>query len=193
MHRDNPRVFVFGHETSVEAVMTTWSQHQQVFAELDVHCDSGHTSSQSSQYCCTVQPASTGSLPWTTLQQYIDNATSMPLMYQGSQCSDCGERTSQCCMYRVAPPFVTVLAAFTEAPPDPVLHLIASGDHTEYRLTGIVYYGTHHFTARYVDPQGQVWFNDGITLGRHAISEGLLSNIDMSADKSSKQCDVLVY
>ncbi|SJL16899.1 uncharacterized protein ARMOST_20429 [Armillaria ostoyae] len=73
MHREYPRVFVFGQETSVEAVMMKWSEHKQVFVEVDLNCDRGHSSSQSSQYCCTLQPTSTGRLPWSTLQQYIDN------------------------------------------------------------------------------------------------------------------------
>ncbi|SJL13220.1 uncharacterized protein ARMOST_16659 [Armillaria ostoyae] len=193
MHREYPRVFVFGQEMSVEAVMMKWSEHKQVFAEVDLNCDRGHSSSQSSQYCCTLQPTSTGRLPWSALQQYIDNTSSTPLTYQGSQCSDCGNSTGQCCTYKVAPPFVTVLAAFTPAPPDPVVHLMAAGERTEYRLAGVVYYGTHHFTARFVDPQGQVWFNDGIATGRHAVLQGLIDDMDMSVDKSGKERDVFVY
>ncbi|SJL08914.1 uncharacterized protein ARMOST_12288 [Armillaria ostoyae] len=127
------------------------------------------------------------------LQQYIDNASSTPLTYQGSRCSDCGERISQRRTFKVAPLFVTVLAAFTSAPPDPVLQLMATGDHTEYRLTGIVYYGSHHFTVRYVDPRGQVWFNDGITWGQYALSEGLVGDVELSVDKSGKERDVFVY
>ncbi|PBK61004.1 hypothetical protein ARMSODRAFT_965378, partial [Armillaria solidipes] len=88
---------------------------------------------------------------------------------------------------------MTVLTAFTPAPPDPVMHLMAAGERTEYRLAGVVYYGTHHFTARFVDPQGRIWFNDGIATRRHAILQGLIDSMDMLVDKSGKERDVFVY
>ncbi|SJL05834.1 uncharacterized protein ARMOST_09170 [Armillaria ostoyae] len=193
MHRAFPGVFVFGQETSVEAVMMRWVTHQHAFSEVDVTCRVGHVGSQSSQYSCTVEPGSTGRLPWSTLQQYIDNTSATPLTFAGSQCSTCGTPTSQSRTYKVAPPFIAVMSAFTRAPPDPSIRITASGDQTEYRLAGVVYYGTHHFTAQYVDTQDRVWFNDGISLGRRAESEGFLCDVDMSKDKGSKGRDVFIY
>ncbi|KAK0433366.1 hypothetical protein EV421DRAFT_1718703 [Armillaria borealis] len=70
---------------------------------------------------------------------------------------------------------------------------MAAGERTEYRLAGVVCYGTHHFTARFVDPQGRVWFNDGIATGQHAVLQGLIDDMDMSVDKSGKERDVFVY
>ncbi len=192
MHRAFPRVFVFGQETSVEAVMMRWVTHQNAFSEVDEICRSGHIGSQSSQYSCAVEAGSTGRLPWSTLQQFIDNVSAAPLTYAGSQCSTCGTPTSQSRTYKVAPPFITVMSAFTRAPPDPSIRITAAGDQTEYKLAGVVYYGAHHFTAWYVDLQDRVWFNDGITLGRQAVPEGLLC-VDMSKDKGGKGRDVFIY
>ncbi|KAK0500122.1 hypothetical protein EDD18DRAFT_1056972, partial [Armillaria luteobubalina] len=49
-----------------------------------------------------------------------------------------------------------------------------------YRLAGIVYYGTFHFTARYVNADRTVWFNDGLVHGKRACQEGSISEIDLS-------------
>ncbi len=57
-----------------------------------------------------------------------------------------------------------------------------------------LYYGSHHFTTHYMDPQGQVWFNDlGITLGWYALSEGPISDVELSVDKSRKEHDMFMY
>ena len=37
------------------------------------------------------------------------------------------------------------------------------------RLAGIVYYGQHHFTAKLILSDGQVWFYDGIETERNLI------------------------
>ncbi|KAK0492677.1 hypothetical protein EDD18DRAFT_1040748, partial [Armillaria luteobubalina] len=48
-----------------------------------------------------------------------------------------------------------------------------------YQLAGIVYYGAFHFTARYVDTDCTVWFNNGLVHGRRACREGSISEIDL--------------
>ncbi|KAF8812809.1 hypothetical protein BYT27DRAFT_7272511 [Phlegmacium glaucopus] len=44
------------------------------------------------------------------------------------------------------------------------------------RLAGIIYFGHGHFTAQVVLPDGQIWFNDGITTGRNMIYQGILTH-----------------
>ncbi len=140
-----------------------------------------------------VELGSMGRLPWSTLQQYIDNSSATPLMYAGSQCSSYGMPTRQSCTYKVALPFIVVLSAFTRALPDLAIHITVAGAQTDYRLAGVIYYGMHHFTARYVDQHERVWFNDGIALGRQAVLEGSLCDVDMSKDKVGKGRDVFIY
>ncbi|KAK0435914.1 hypothetical protein EV421DRAFT_1716343, partial [Armillaria borealis] len=62
-----------------------------------------------------------------------------------------------------------------------------------YRLAGVMYYSMHHFTAQYVDHHERIWFNDGIVLGRQAVPEGLLCDVDMSKDKSGKGKNIFIY
>ncbi|KAK0432436.1 hypothetical protein EV421DRAFT_1719531 [Armillaria borealis] len=193
MHRDYPAVFVFGVETSVEAVMTKWATCQHPVSTLDIRCDAGHAVSSVTQHCCSTDPTRTGRLPWSTLQKFVDNSQYTPLTFAGSSCEACGSPTSQRLTYTMAPPLIVVFGAFTPALPDPVLYIPITGNMTEYRLAGIVYYGTQHFTARYVDPPNRIWFNDGIALGRQALQEGHLDDVDMSRDRTGKERDTFIY
>ncbi|KAJ7872238.1 hypothetical protein B0H13DRAFT_1633942 [Mycena leptocephala] len=33
----------------------------------------------------------------------------------------------------------------------------------KFKLRGIMYGGQNHFTCRFIDRQGEIWFHDGIT------------------------------
>ncbi|KAJ7153845.1 hypothetical protein C8R46DRAFT_897874 [Mycena filopes] len=46
------------------------------------------------------------------------------------------------------------------------------------RLRGIIYGGQGHFTCRYVQRQGQMWFHDGITTGSSCLRESMLQDVD---------------
>jgi len=41
-----------------------------------------------------------------------------------------------------------------------------------YSLSGIIYYGSDHFTSRIILEDGQIWFHDGITTGQTTIYDG---------------------
>ncbi|KAK0455590.1 uncharacterized protein EV420DRAFT_551537 [Desarmillaria tabescens] len=62
-----------------------------------------------------------------------------------------------------------------------------------YQLVGIVYFGNSHFTARYVDPDRVIWFNDGMIQGRRAIREGGIDITDMPLDPNGKTPDAFIY
>lgn len=42
----------------------------------------------------------------------------------------------------------------------------------------MIYAGACHFTVRFVDPEGRVWFNDGIENRRALIDEGMFEPSD---------------
>ncbi|KAJ7448097.1 hypothetical protein FB451DRAFT_1054053 [Mycena latifolia] len=48
----------------------------------------------------------------------------------------------------------------------------------KFKLRGVIYGGQGHFTCRYLDQAGGVWFHDGISTGRICIREGDLATID---------------
>jgi hypothetical protein len=44
-----------------------------------------------------------------------------------------------------------------------------------YKLIGIIYFGSEHFTARIILEDGQIWFHDGITTSHNTIYDGSLT------------------
>ncbi len=75
-----------------------------------------------------------------------------------------------------------VLPVYVKDPdmfPDSQLILPVVGiDHT-YELIGVVDYGEHHFTSRYVDRQRVVWYNDSIVHRRNCVKEGHINDMDL--------------
>ncbi|KAF8069903.1 hypothetical protein FPV67DRAFT_1412876, partial [Lyophyllum atratum] len=59
-------------------------------------------------------------------------------------------------------------------------------------LRGVVYYGEHHFTCRYLDEYGSVWFHDGLATGRHLICETDPSSVEL-ASCGSRRASLAVY
>ncbi|KAF8872999.1 hypothetical protein BD779DRAFT_1389752, partial [Infundibulicybe gibba] len=62
-----------------------------------------------------------------------------------------------------------------------------------YKLRGIIYYGTNHFTARIISPLDRVWFHDGIVTGRAMEYEGTLSPSLSLASCNSAPAVVAIY
>ncbi|TFK45244.1 hypothetical protein OE88DRAFT_1600301, partial [Heliocybe sulcata] len=49
-----------------------------------------------------------------------------------------------------------------------------------FYLRGIVYFGDFHFTSRFIDSEGNIWYNDGITTGRQCMKEGNISTTSIT-------------
>ncbi|KAK0222359.1 hypothetical protein IW262DRAFT_1271953 [Armillaria fumosa] len=71
-------------------------------------------------------------------------------------------------MYNVAPPLFAIDVASTSVLLDHSIRLTICTGPADYRIAGIVYYGASHFTARYIDADRTIWFNDGLVHGRCA-------------------------
>ncbi|KAK0421660.1 hypothetical protein EV421DRAFT_1725316 [Armillaria borealis] len=76
---------------------------------------------------------------------------------------------------------------------DEYIHLATEHGPIHYQLVGVVYFGHSHFTSRYIDPSGTVWFNDGMVQGRRAAHEGHISNLNMLKDPTGKIPDAFIY
>jgi hypothetical protein len=63
------------------------------------------------------------------------------------------------------------------------------------RLRGIIYGGNAHFTCRFIDSSGQVWYHDGMVTGRTCISEDVLNQMDGSVleETRGKTAVALIY
>ena len=51
---------------------------------------------------------------------------------------------------------------------------------SQYKLIGLIYYGSFHFTCRVIDYNNNVWFNDGIATGRTMKNERSLHNFTLT-------------
>ncbi len=193
LHREYPSIFVFGRNTSVEALLMKLLHGSDTFSSEEYRCQCGQVTPISTQQCCVVIPHSTAPLRWNTLQQFFDNTRSVPVSTQESLCVSCNTTSRKCTTYNTAPPVIAMAVAFIDAPPDETIDLTTNEGPVRYRLVGVVYFGNSHFTARYVDPESIVWFNDGMIQGRRAAREGLLNGIDMRRDPNSKEPDAFVY
>ncbi|KAK0215541.1 hypothetical protein IW262DRAFT_1465208 [Armillaria fumosa] len=191
LSREHPREFVFGVHTSVEALTMRMFRTDAIFSVSDKVCASTHSTPVSSQQCCMVVPHSTAPLRWNTLQQFLDNTLSVPS--GRAQCETCDLPMCERTTYNIAPPLLCLAVAFTDIAPELSIHLTTSLDITMYRLAGIVYYGVSHFTARYIDSDLMVWFNDGMIQGRRAAQEGVARTVNLAIDPNGKKPDSLIY
>ncbi|KAK0435575.1 uncharacterized protein EV420DRAFT_1281670, partial [Desarmillaria tabescens] len=62
-----------------------------------------------------------------------------------------------------------------------------------YTLAGVIYFGNAHFTARFIDNTGNVWFNDGYVNGRKSILEGEMIHIDFSISPDEREPVMAIY
>ncbi|PBK81842.1 hypothetical protein ARMGADRAFT_1090907 [Armillaria gallica] len=193
LHRDFPTVFVYGRETGAEAVMLKMMTSPTVFASIAVCCDNGHSAPLSMQHCCVIEPTTTGRKQWTTLQQYIDITSTMPLTAEDSVCQRCTSAAYKKYTYEIAPPILAALITFSCAVVDKQIQLTVKSNIVHYNLAGVVYYGDARYTARFVDTDGRVWYNNDLTLGRRAQLEGFIHDVDMMKDRSGKSRNILIY
>ncbi|KAK0438528.1 uncharacterized protein EV420DRAFT_1214656, partial [Desarmillaria tabescens] len=77
--------------------------------------------------------------------------------------------------------------------PDQTFSMQVAGKSAGYCLTGVIYYGTAHFTARYVDRTGTMWFNDGYINSRTSNKEGDITDLDMKMSTDGRKPVLAVY
>ncbi|KAK0461529.1 hypothetical protein IW261DRAFT_1576832 [Armillaria novae-zelandiae] len=191
LSREYPGEFVFGANTSVEALTMRMFRSNGIFSVSDKVCGSVHATPVSSQQCCVVMLHSTAPLQWNTLQQFLDNTLSVLSCH--AHCDTCDALLCKCTTYNIAPPLLCMAVAFNDVMPGLSVRLTTSIGITEYRLAGIMYYRELHFTARYINSDLIVWFNDGMVQHRHATREGPAQHVDLAIDLNGKTPDSLIY
>ncbi len=190
LHREFPNLFVFGVNTSAEAVLMKWCRGPGTFATISYTCDHGHVEVQSTKETCVIEP---GGSRRGTLQQFLDMCKERPISPSVSSCTASGSAVMESYRYMYTPPMLGVSVAFMETPPDDTLRIVVDNTVVVYHLAGIVYYGNCHFTARFVDFDGNVWFNDGMIHARSANREGTVDTVDLMRDATGKTRDHFVY
>ncbi|KAH9855420.1 hypothetical protein C2E23DRAFT_723963 [Lenzites betulinus] len=111
---------------------------------------------------------------------------------EGSRgCKRCGNSsTTSTFIFDVVPPMLCIeLYPIAQALPfciDRFLQMDVNGCTRTWSLRGLIYWGSDHFTSRYIDRSGDVWYNDGITTGSECILEQgeNLINLACARDRS---------
>jgi len=64
---------------------------------------------------------------------------------------------------------------------------------SSYRLRGVVYHGSYHFTARIIDSNNCVWYHDGMTTGKDCVYEGKWKDISDIGSVNERRATLLIY
>jgi len=64
---------------------------------------------------------------------------------------------------------------------------------SSYRLRGVVYHGSYHFTARIIDSNNCVWYHDGMTTGKDCVYEGKWKDIGDIGSVNDRRATLLIY
>ncbi|KAJ7120562.1 hypothetical protein C8R43DRAFT_900609 [Mycena crocata] len=72
---------------------------------------------------------------------------------------------------REVPPIMIIYLDHPRLKFDEMLQFDRGGIMVRLRLRGIIYGGQNHFTCRYIDQYGWVWFHDGIATRNTCVRE----------------------
>lgn len=76
--------------------------------------------------------------------------------------------------------------------PDMLITAPDGGQH-RYRLFGIVYLADAHFTCRYVDLAGDVWYHDGLSQTRTCVQDGHVDSLDLARTHQGARACIIMY
>ena len=126
---------------------------------------------------------------------YIDNATkskstagwlaSLKHKLSG-KCPDCFSDLSYSIYFTNPPSILMFDQSNSEIYPSRHFKLVLDDENeVKFKLKGLVYHGGFHFTCRIINDQGDIWYNDGIDLGRDVLIEG---NVKEKSNKWWQTC-----
>ncbi|EIW58457.1 uncharacterized protein TRAVEDRAFT_124747 [Trametes versicolor FP-101664 SS1] len=111
-------------------------------------------------------------------------------------CTRCAMDTSVSLVTDKVPPIVCA-ELYPQGHPmhldiDRELMLNVNGRLCKWSVRGLIYWGADHFTCRFVDLEGQVWYHDGISTGRNCARESSLADADLCHARG-RQLSHVVY
>ncbi len=154
LHREFPGVFIYGKETSPGAIIEKWFTSSTPFMTVSSRCINGHVTRPVHYYSCGITPSSTSrnQNPYT-IDQYLTSTQQYPSRIT---CRECEGATRKIEQYLLCPELLPVYIEGIDTEPDQTFSMQSAGESVRYCLSGVIYYGTAHFTARYVDRTGTV-------------------------------------
>ena len=79
---------------------------------------------------------------------------------------------SRCQKYYEAPNLLIFNVQGQDTKPSKKIRYIHQEKVKTFRLRGITYFGSFHYTSRVIDEHGDVWYHDGISTGAKCMAEG---------------------
>ncbi|KAK0468575.1 hypothetical protein IW261DRAFT_1346034 [Armillaria novae-zelandiae] len=184
-------VFVFGQNTSVEAIVNKLFVSSTVSNKLIVECSNLHNISVIELFNCSIIPSHNGNTSkQQTIQEYLDVSSNKTLK---QRCTYCYAPVYKKDLFESAPPLLAVLVSSSNTPADPHIELQIHSQKLRYNLQGIIYFGHTHFTAQYIDNKHNAWFHDGLTLECNAKYEGNIHEIDLADGPNDQIPELYIY
>ena len=108
-------------------------------------------------------------------------------------CTIC--QTSRTCYLRLLYSIPFLVFEFSDENTSLSANLIITvlGDQRHYTLKGIIYYWNEHFTSHIISNDNMVWYHDGMTTGRHKVSQGPISSIFNLMTCQNRQASAAIY
>ena len=171
--------------TLLQCILTTPSiTHSNV-----VWCDAGHSSHHGGSSCrnCLFFVLN----DHRCLQDFINSSFENSL---SSMCHICNAHQIQKSTLICLPPLLAFdLSSCHGIDIDHHLELTANNMSAAYSLQGIIYYGHHHFTCRFVSQHGMVWYHCSIQTGTSLTNKGPLQLLGDLLRKGALKVTAVLY
>lgn len=167
-HTDNV-LFKFGQYISLHDVLDLLCSTDTVIRITYLECPNKHKRFQHSST----------SMMWTAdTRQYTSIADWLTSVQSGSIehqiCSSCDlPITIKCRIRKIPEMFVFEFSRHDSLKIEPQFTIKVHNEVHTFVLKGIIYFGNHHFTSRVFTLSNNIWFHDGMTLGRDMRHEGI--------------------
>jgi hypothetical protein len=99
---------------------------------------------------------------------------------------------TQILCYKQVPPILILEYPFKNIVTSHTLEFKTNSGINTLKLRGIIYHSQYHFTSRVVSLKNQVWYHDGMVIGRSCINEGHLNNISNENLKKCRQRNLVL-
>ena len=185
----NSNEYTYGCETSLHTLMNELLQSPLVVSSSALLCPNGHCGRRRPALCTNCVIAVLESDDHASLQDIVRrNEIQVP-----SCCHICGTRQVRKLIVTSSPALLAFELHRSDITIDHRILITVDGESMTYTLRGVIYYGNHHFTSRFVSQCGIVWYHDGILTGRSLINEGSLETINNLSNRGLMVATSVVY
>ncbi|KAF8958461.1 hypothetical protein BDZ97DRAFT_1668456 [Flammula alnicola] len=133
-------------------------------------CPNGHHRRGIGSYSSMI---SAGIIRHNSIKNWINN----PRECSETICRLCGENTFATYQFNILPDVLVFDFGGIKLVINFSIDVSFNNSQYKYKLAGIIYFGSNHFTSRIITQNGQIWFHDGITTGQQLEYEGTWDHI----------------